>query len=229
MINSGVMKFKTPNLSVCLLVALSCILLGLSGCTLTRDHLWEPDKRVDFQIREAESGGTEFISDEEMRVLAACLKSEFRKKGRPVVQFGIRDHSGFVTALESYYNIGEKLEEHFVALKPETLRDFHEQISREAMISPGLTKLVDCYLISEEKLDEMFAPPGWWSDFYREFPGAGGIITFSRVGFHPDGKQALVFVIVRKGGLSGRGYWALLEREADADWSVADELTFILM
>ena len=52
------------------------------------------------------------------------------------------------------------------------------------------------------------------------FPGAGGVVTLSRVGFSGDGRTALVFHRVICGGLCGEDSYYLLALGADARWGV---------
>lgn len=52
------------------------------------------------------------------------------------------------------------------------------------------------------------------------FPGAGGVVTLSRVGFSGDGRTALVFHRVICGGLCGEDAYFLLALGADARWGV---------
>lgn len=53
------------------------------------------------------------------------------------------------------------------------------------------------------------------------FPGAGGVVTLSRVGFSGDGRTALVFHRVMCGGLCGEESYYLLALGADGTWEVA--------
>ena len=53
------------------------------------------------------------------------------------------------------------------------------------------------------------------------FPGAGGVVTLSRVGFSGDGRTALVFHRVMCGRLCGEESYYLLALGADGTWGVA--------
>lgn len=57
----------------------------------------------------------------------------------------------------------------------------------------------------------------------RTFPGAGGVVTLSRVGFSGDGCTALVFHRVLCGSLCGEDAYFLLALGADARWGVVDK------
>lgn len=55
-------------------------------------------------------------------------------------------------------------------------------------------------------------------------PGAGGVVTMSRVGFSGDGRTALVFHRVICGSLCGEDAYFLLALGADARWGVVHKL-----
>jgi len=57
----------------------------------------------------------------------------------------------------------------------------------------------------------------FWRQFHDRFPGEGGPIAFTRPGFSPGGRHALVLVVDYDGG-SGRVGYVLLER--GVHWTV---------
>jgi hypothetical protein len=76
------------------------------------------------------------------------------------------------------------------------------------------------YMVLEEvTVDDLFGPPGGWSGFYSQHPGAPGLIRVSRVGFSRDGTQALVHIENQRSSMMGGGDFVLLER-GDGFWRV---------
>lgn len=51
-----------------------------------------------------------------------------------------------------------------------------------------------------------------WERFYRQYPGAGGYITLSAVGFNPEKTVAVVFMGFSCGPLCGQGEFHVLQR-----------------
>ena len=60
--------------------------------------------------------------------------------------------------------------------------------------------------------------PGGWADFFKRFPGSGGYVVMSAVGFNPDKTLALVYAGHACGGLCGGGAYHLLKK-ADGKWT----------
>jgi len=48
-------------------------------------------------------------------------------------------------------------------------------------------------LVDKAEIDAIFEKGGWWTDYYKRYPNSQGFLTLSRVGFSPDGKQALLY------------------------------------
>lgn len=61
--------------------------------------------------------------------------------------------------------------------------------------------------------------PQGWDRFHADYPGSGGIIALSRVGFGRGGSRALVFLERRSDRPTGPGFYCVLGRSGGA-WSV---------
>lgn len=53
-----------------------------------------------------------------------------------------------------------------------------------------------------------------WKSFYAQYPGAGGIMAFSRVGFNEKRDRALLYSTIGCGWLCGTGHYHLLKKES---------------
>jgi hypothetical protein len=53
-----------------------------------------------------------------------------------------------------------------------------------------------------------------WESFYAKYPGAGGIMAFSRVGFNEKRDRAFLYSTIGCGWLCGTGHYHLLKRES---------------
>ena len=65
--------------------------------------------------------------------------------------------------------------------------------------------------------------PAACTQFRKEYPGLGGIITLSRIGFSDDGTQALVHVLHECGAADHSAVYYLLNR-ADDEWQISAEV-----
>lgn len=91
----------------------------------------------------------------------------------------------------------------FSSLSPTTIRDFDAKNNAPHALKPLFQLTVPAVLLSEEARHDVFqhraeSPAGAdkadWQRFYERYPTAPGILSFSRVGFNPQGTQALVLV-----------------------------------
>lgn len=60
-----------------------------------------------------------------------------------------------------------------------------------------------------------------WKTFYAKFPGAGGIMSFSRVGFNEKRDRALLYSEISCGWLCGTGHFHLLKKES-GKWALIE-------
>jgi hypothetical protein len=63
-----------------------------------------------------------------------------------------------------------------------------------------------------------------WKNFYRKYPGATGLVTFSRVGFNRKMDEALAHLTAQSGLGSGAGFFAYL-RKRKGVWRFISTLT----
>ncbi len=79
-------------------------------------------------------------------------------------------------------------------------------------------------LMPQQEFDQIFRQGGSvWARFQAEYPEAGGLITFSRVGFNAKEDQALALFGFRCDDLCGAGGLYLLVKEDD-NWKVQETL-----
>jgi len=68
--------------------------------------------------------------------------------------------------------------------------------------------------LSTDALHKIFNPTNkdGWTEFYKLFPNAGGILHFSRIGFNTRRDQAVLYHSCGKSGLDGVGFYILLHK-----------------
>lgn len=86
----------------------------------------------------------------------------------------------------------------------------------------GQQELRECFPRNDVEIDQLIdSINDSWNRYYDKFPGAQGVMQFSRIGFDTGGTQALVYVGNSINLLSGAGYYVLLIRE-DNSWLIHD-------
>ncbi len=106
-------------------------------------------------------------------------------------------------------------------LAPQVLEDFAQRNESASSLAAILHTPFPAAFLSEEELSTLFSPGenGGWAVFGERFPASNGIYTFSRVGFNPQGDQALVYMGLQTEDFEG-GYYSLLVKR-DGLWSSA--------
>ncbi len=94
-------------------------------------------------------------------------------------------------------------------------------------LGPELDVDRDYALMPQDEFDQIFRQASrgaaMWSDFEAMYPGASGVVNFSRVGFNANGDRALALMGYRCGDLCGTGGLYLLVKE-DGNWKVQTAL-----
>ena len=106
----------------------------------------------------------------------------------------------------------------------ETVKDFLEKTCSTGHLSGTFQADLPWNFVAPEKIHfkdwpiEKDGPPS----FEKLFPGASGIISFSRVGFDSSPDEAMVSVRFYCGGLCGTG-WRYILKKRRGKWEVADK------
>lgn len=109
-------------------------------------------------------------------------------------------------------------------LQQTTIDSFREVNAKQASLRRSFHPLIDYELVDSKKLDSIFANNGDpWGAYYKQFPGSQGILTFSRVGFSTDGRQAFFYVSNRCGELCGGGEYVVMEN-SNGRWMIGKEI-----
>ena len=58
-----------------------------------------------------------------------------------------------------------------------------------------------------------------WKNFYKKYPGSGGIFSLSRIMYTPDEMTAILYYWHRLNGLNGHGALAIMEKTG-AEWKI---------
>lgn len=111
------------------------------------------------------------------------------------------------------------------ALQRTTIDAFREANAQQAILHRSFVFPTDYKLVDSTQLHSIFKKNGDpWPAFYKQFPGSGGLFTFSRVGFSADGTQALFYLRHTCGLLCGGGAYVVMEKR-DGRWVIWKEIT----
>lgn len=118
-------------------------------------------------------------------------------------------------------------------LEAATADDFVKQIAGPACLEPKFELPLPYALLSESESTELWNRSDkeslrgrtfdGWKVFRERYPGAGGVIRFSRVGFDEHKTQALVNVGFQADWLMGHGGLVFLSQD-ERGWKVRSEL-----
>lgn len=109
-------------------------------------------------------------------------------------------------------------------LRQETLDAFRKANAVQGTIGPALHPTIRYQVVTPSQLEPMFKRGGnGWMGYYKQFPRSQGVVTFSRVGFSPDGMQALFFYKNVCGELCGEANYAVMQKHNDG-WQVEKEI-----
>jgi hypothetical protein len=80
-------------------------------------------------------------------------------------------------------------------------------------------------LVAARTLDSTIHDIADWPQYYKQYPGAQGFLTLSRVGFSLDGEQSLFYVTNHCGGKCATGSFVVAQKR-DTKWIVVREVIF---
>jgi len=104
------------------------------------------------------------------------------------------------------------------ALQRATFQDFRQRNMHPTTFQSSFHLSIPFQLIAQSDLDAILEGGGGWPAFYKRFPNSSGVITFSRVGFSPDGKQAIFLESHGCGPLCGSGSYVIMRKD-DTGWA----------
>jgi hypothetical protein len=104
----------------------------------------------------------------------------------------------------------------------DTVVDFERKARSSCALKPQSGDAMRYKLISKEELDKAFNG-GDRQGFYKKYPDAGGVWTFSRPGYNSARNEAVLSVSHWCGSLCGTGHLYFLARQ-NGQWKVRNRL-----
>ena len=137
------------------------------------------------------------------------------------------DFGPFLVIRDQTSTFDDRLFEQTLAVHslPADLADsYRSRNSASYTLGPNLELEQDYVLMTQKEYEQLFGRRGGgWPEFESTYPGAEGLINFSRVGFSEDGGTALVEMGFRCWDLCGAGGLYLFTKEGD-EWVFEKEL-----
>jgi hypothetical protein len=104
----------------------------------------------------------------------------------------------------------------------DTVADFERKARSSCVLKPQFGNTESYKVITQAELDKIFKE-GDWEDFYKKYPEAGGVWTFSRPGYNSSRNEAVLYVSHACGSLCGTGHLYFLT-EQNNQWTVQNRL-----
>ena len=176
------------------------------------------------------------MSAAEYEVLTAWINSRFAAKDhaiKGVVKVVIldttdsdddhllRDDNGQPIPWEQ---MAESLRKKDPALQQSALDAFRKVNTRHAFLRRSLRPSIEYELVTSAQLEPIFCKHcGFWPEYYKQFLGSQGLLTFSGVGFSADDTQAFFYFSNVCEGLCGTGDYVLMEKH-DGRWVIQKDI-----
>jgi hypothetical protein len=111
------------------------------------------------------------------------------------------------------------------SLQLATIENFREANLWQAALQQRFDLPLPYQLVPGSTLDSIIHDIADWPQYYKQYPGTQGFLTLSRVGFSPDGEQAMFYVTNHCGGKCATGSFVVAQKR-DAKWAVLKEVIF---
>lgn len=104
-----------------------------------------------------------------------------------------------------------------LGIEDETLKKSFKLVNAQPSAVPwGKTGIDKLGIVSDNEVRDIFRDERplkqSWKAFYRRYPGSGGLIAVSRVGFDAGAEKAVVYLEIRCGALCGTGNIAYFKK-----------------
>jgi hypothetical protein len=123
----------------------------------------------------------------------------------------------------SWKKASKYLRKEVPTLRQETIERLREVGTQSAPFRTSFQLPIPYQLVDAKEIDEIFKNEGWWTDYYKKYPGTQGILVLSRIGCSTDAKQALFYAVNSCGGKCGTETYVVMQR-SDSGWKLLKEI-----
>lgn len=120
---------------------------------------------------------------DEYAIYSLIVRTQFAERG--FTQTVIQEHSAMSRALtdqmrdeRQFWGYVRKM---LPGIQAETIADFKAKSKKADQLESGFSLKVPCILVTGEEINAIFRARGdGWDNFYKKYPGAQGILSFSQ-------------------------------------------------
>lgn len=119
-----------------------------------------------------------------------------------------------------------QIRETFPGISSEAVEDYGSKLKLGGNLTDSFDPKLKHMMVSRKKLDSFYkntgegnSLEGYWENYYKAYPGSGGYIGFSRVGFNKSGSHAILYFQHPCGSLCASGYYLWLKK-SENEWKV---------
>ncbi|MBZ5679958.1 MAG: hypothetical protein LAO24_07620 [Acidobacteriia bacterium] len=180
-----------------------------------------------------QQNGAAEVTTSEYEVFSAYIAHYFVGKaakeriGLPVSRIVIVDMTEYdeseIVEDTSWKQIQRYLRRQVPSLRQSTINTFRQMNREQAPLGPRFNLPLHYELVSASKIDSILHDISSWPEYYKQYPASQGFLSLSRVGFSPDGKQAIFYASNHCGGKCATGSFAVMEKRGAA-WTVVKEV-----
>ena len=186
-----------------------------------------------YAYSQTPKGKSTEVSQSEYEIFSSFIAHSFGGKdvtervGFPVSQIIIVDRTEYdeseVEEDLPWKKMRKLLRKQVPSLQLATIESFREANLRQSALQQRFDLPLPYQLVAESTLHSILHDVGDWPKYYKQYPGAQGILTFSRVGFSQDGAQGLFYVSNGCGGLCATDSFVVAQRR-NTKWTVLKEV-----
>jgi hypothetical protein len=108
-------------------------------------------------------------------------------------------------------------------LKQETVESLRDAGAQPALLRASFQLPIPYELVDVKQIDKIFKGGGWWTDYYKKYPGSQGYLVLSRIGFSADRSQVLFYATNGCGGKCGTETYVVMGR-SEGHWKLVKEI-----
>jgi len=175
------------------------------------------------------------ISQSEYEVFSAFIARSFVGKAGtervafPVSQIIIVDKTAYeqgeIEEEMSWKETCKFLRKQVPSLQSATIEKFRAANLRQSVFQQRFDLPLPYQIVAGSTLDSIIHDVADWPQYYKQYPGAQGFLTLSRVGFSPNGEQAMFYATNHCGGKCATGSFVVAQKR-HAKWIVVKEVIF---
>src|ERR1700722_2744450 len=146
----------------------------------------------------SKSSSVQYEDPDAYLIYALLLQSE--KHADPVIR---AETESWADAVPD--KMGIKGDRGFKKVWGSSLKNYAERYRVPMLLTRQIPLDSPYHLVAQTEIEAIFQSGGNWGEFYQLYPGSGGFVSFSPVGFDPERVHAIVWMYLHCGGLCGHG------------------------